>query len=92
MYFINFRCYPINTVLADPHQLDQKLRDYYNIISGSQCNSDDESSSDNDSLSDSDSESSDDSDVRTLNFQFLNSDSIFEVLKSASTVRDHIRI
>lgn len=69
IYFRSFfRCYPINTVLADPYQLDQKLRDYYNKISQSQYNGDNEISSDNDSQSDSDSdsdsESSDSSNVR----------------------------
>lgn len=58
------RCYPLNTVLADPYQLDQKLRDYYSKISRSEYNSDNEISSDTDSSSDSDSKSSDSSDVR----------------------------
>lgn len=77
--FVHFRCYPINTVLADPYQLDQKLRDYYSKIFGSQCNSDDGSSSDDsDSDSDSDSECSDSSNVR---ISFINFDFNFLFLK-----------
>lgn len=54
----------MNTALADPYLLNQKLRDYYNKIANSQHSSDDEISSDSTSSSDSDSDSSD---VRIVN-------------------------
>lgn len=64
----HFRCYPLNTVLADPHDLDRKLREYYQEVRKSRCISDnDDIDSDSDSSSssdsDSDSDSSDSSDV-----------------------------
>lgn len=57
-----FRCYPINSVLADPYDLDQKLREYSNRVRRSHYNSDD-SDDDSDSSSDSDSDDSDSSSV-----------------------------
>lgn len=58
-------------MLADPHDLDRKLREYYEEVQKSRCISDDDDSdSDSDSSgsldSDSDSDSSDSSDVRDL--------------------------
>lgn len=62
-----FRCYPINTVLADPYQLDKKLREYYNKVRRSHYNSSDDSGdSDSSCSSDSDSDESDSSDVRNF--------------------------
>lgn len=62
-----FRCYPLNTVLADPYQLDRKLREYSNKTRRMQYNSDDsDDDSDSSCSSDSDSESSDSSDVRFI--------------------------
>lgn len=63
MQLFPFRCYPINTVLADPYDLDRKLRDYYNKIRRSHYNSDSDSDDDSDSSSDSDSDDSDSSSV-----------------------------
>lgn len=65
--FSHFRCYPLNTVLADPHDLDRKLREYYQEVQKSRrINDDSDSDSDSSSSSDSDSDSdsSDSSDVR----------------------------
>lgn len=64
IYYDIFRCYPINTALADPYELDQKLRDYYIKISRSQYMSDEEISSEDDTSSESESDSSDSSNVR----------------------------
>lgn len=61
------RCYPINTVLADPHQLDKKLREYYNNTRHSQYNSDN-SDNDSDSSCSSDSDSGSDSSDVSINF------------------------
>lgn len=70
-YFYVCRCYPINTILADPNQLDRKLREYYQKMRQSQCNSD-ESDDDSDSScsSDSDTDTSDSSEV-SLNLYLL---------------------
>lgn len=65
-----FRCYPINTVLADPYQLDHKLREYYNKTRRIHYVSDDESGSDSDSSSSSDSDS-DDSDSSSVKMIFI---------------------
>lgn len=69
MFVFDFRCYPINTVLADPYQLDKKLREYYHRVRRSHYNSSDESGDDSDSScsSDSDSDDSDSSDVSVVN-------------------------
>lgn len=72
MNIIYSRCYPLNTVLADPQQLDRKLREYYDKMQRSHYNSDDDSGSESDSScsSGSDSDDSDSSDVRYPNFRF----------------------
>lgn len=63
--FVFRRCYPINTVIADPYQLDRKLREYYNkshhIKSGSDSDDSDDDS-DSDSSSDGNTSDSDVSD------------------------------
>lgn len=63
--FVFCRCYPINTVIADPYQLDRKLREYYNkshhIKSGSDSDDSDDDS-DSDSSSDGNTSDSDVSD------------------------------
>lgn len=56
---IYFRCYPVNTVLADPVELDRRIRAYFN--KKLKIDSDNESVSSDDG-SDSDSSSSDSSD------------------------------
>lgn len=71
-----FRCYPLNTALANPHTLDKKLREYYDKLSEAQCISD---GSDSDCDSDcsecsSSSDSSDSSDVRTNLFCLATAD------------------
>lgn len=68
LFYICFhRCYPINTVLANPYTLDKKLRDYYQKTNGSryisgECNSDSDCDSDCSDCS-TNSSSSDSSDV-----------------------------
>lgn len=57
--FVPFRCYPVNTALADPVQLDLRLREYSRRRHD---NSDSEDDSSDDSSSGS-SDSSDSSDV-----------------------------
>lgn len=64
--FNHFRCYPINTVLAEPYDLDRKLREYCNRVRRSHYNSDDESGDDSDSSSDSDTDDSDSSSVSCI--------------------------
>lgn len=67
------RCYPINTVLADPHQLDRKLREYRSkkvhvIQSDSESDSDDDASE----ICSSSGDSSTDSDVNYCAVYVLN--------------------
>lgn len=54
-----YRCYPINTALADPIDLDRRLREY----NRRDRESDSEDDSDDDSASSNSSDSSDSSDV-----------------------------
>lgn len=54
-----FRCYPINTVIADPYQLDWMLRDYCNRSRYINSDSDSDSEDGSDSASSSDDNSSD---------------------------------
>lgn len=89
-YWSHCRCYPINTALADPIELDRKLREYSRNprVTGAVSDSSDSSSG----SSDSDSSSDDDDSVRRIKLNVLKClTNVSGLLNRIQTLRRHHR-